>query len=68
MNTLSFIELLRGQPLTENERSKVLEDLRGGGKGLMTSAGDEADGNEGEENSFQGGLAGFDSHRGKDVG
>jgi hypothetical protein len=30
MNTLSFIELLRGGSLTDNEKLKVLEDLRGG--------------------------------------
>jgi hypothetical protein len=30
MNTLSFIELLRGQPLTDSEKAKVLDDLRGG--------------------------------------
>ena len=29
MNTLTFIEILRGGSLTENEKSKVLEDLRG---------------------------------------
>ena len=53
MNTLSFIELLRGEQLTEAERSKVLEDLRGGGgKGVMASP--EEDANEDDGNSFQG--------------
>ncbi len=30
LNTLTFIEILRGGSLTESEKSKVLEDLRGG--------------------------------------
>ena len=38
MNTLSFIELLRGEPLTEAEKAKVLEDLRGAAEPSMTSS------------------------------
>ena len=37
MNTLSFIELLRGGSLTENEKLKVLEDLRGGESASQSS-------------------------------
>ena len=37
MNTLSFIELLRGGSLTENEKLKVLDDLRGGESASQSS-------------------------------
>jgi len=38
MNTLAFIELLRGEPLTDAEKAKVLEDLRGGSETSITSS------------------------------
>ena len=38
MSTLTFIELLRGGSLTENEKTKVLEDLRTGSDAPSTIA------------------------------
>jgi hypothetical protein len=38
MSTLTFIELLRGGSLTENEKTKVLEDLRTGSDAPSTTA------------------------------
>ena len=54
MNCLSFIGLLRGVQRTVTERSKVLEDLRGGGAGKGVMASPEEDANEDDGNSFQG--------------